>query len=141
MGRFKSSRKGKKRFNNKFKSGLEFDFAKKAKKQLLPFEYEPDRFAYVIQSHYLPDFKIRKDCYIETKGYFSSSNRSRMIAFKEQYPQVTIYLVFQKPENKINKNSETTYAEWAAKHGFEWSGINKHLPKHWWFPSDKEKPS
>jgi len=129
--------KHKRQHKNKFKSGLEAQFAKRATRALLPFSYEPDRFKYVIQSHYTPDFKIRENVYIETKGYFSASNRSRMLAFKEQYPQVTIYLVFQKPHNKINKNSETTYAEWATKQGFEWADIQKPLPKRWWFPDEK----
>ena len=133
MGRSKYKNKN----NEKYKSFLEKQFTTKAKKQLLPFSYETDKFKYVIQSHYLPDFKIREGVYIETKGYFSGSNRSRMLAFKEQYPDITIFLVFQKPHNKINKNSDTTYAEWSTKHGFEWSDIAKPLPRKWWFPEEK----
>ena len=124
---------------NKFKSGLEYRFAQKALKQLLPFSYEPDRFKYIIQSHYTPDFKIRDNVYIETKGYFSSSNRSRLLSFIEQYPQTTIYLVFQKPYNKLNKASDTTYAEWCDKHSIQWGDINKPLPKRWWFPTEEIK--
>jgi len=126
----------KSKYPHKFKSGLEKTFAAKAAKAMLPFSYEPDRFKYIIQSHYTPDFKIREGVYIETKGYFSSSNRSRMLAFKEQFPQVTIHLVFQKPHNKINKASETTYAEWATKHGYLWADIQKPLPKRWWFTEE-----
>jgi len=132
----------KSRYNKKprgkYKSGLEAAFAKKAAKQLLPCIYEPDRFKYIIQSHYTPDFKIRENVYIETKGYFSASNRSRLLAFLEQYPQVTIYLVFQRPQNFINKNSDTTYGEWCSKHGIPWADINKPLPKRWWFPEESK---
>jgi len=128
----------RKQKQHKFKSGLEKTFAAKATKAMLPFNYEPDRFKYIIQSHYTPDFKIRENVYIETKGYFSSSNRSRMLAFLEQYPQVTIYLVFQRPQNLINKNSETTYGEWCNKHQIEWADINKPLPKRWWFPEESK---
>lgn len=138
MARSRSTRSySSKQQKGKFKSGLEKLFALKATKQLLPFSYEPDRFKYVIQSHYTPDFKIRENVYIETKGYFSSSNRSRMLAFKEQFPHIAIYLVFQAPLNRINKNSETTYAEWATKHGYLWADIRKPLPKSWWFPEEK----
>jgi predicted nuclease of restriction endonuclease-like RecB superfamily len=123
----------------KFKSGLERVFSEKAKRVLLPFSYEPDRFKYVITSHYTPDFKIRNDVYIETKGYFSGANRARLLSFKEQYPHITIYLLFQRPENFIdNKTRKTTYGQWATKHGFEWAGIERPLPKQWWFPKGEK---
>ena len=108
---------------SRFKSGLEAEFAKKAFSMGIPRDYEPDTFAYQILSHYTPDFRIRRNFYVETKGYFSPSNRGRLLCFREQHPDITIYLVFQAPNNKLSSKSKTTYAEWAEKHGFKWCGI------------------
>lgn len=116
----------------KFKSGLEEQFAQKLISSGIEFKYEPDKFKYVIQSSYTPDFRIGPSIYIETKGYFSGANRSRLLCFKEQYPAVKVYLVFQKPNNYIdNKTKRTTYAQWCDRHSIGWSSIDKPIPKAW----------
>ena len=117
---------------SKYKSGLEEKFAQLAEKQKLKFTYEPAKFPYVVQSHYLPDFEIAKNRFVETKGFFSASNRQRMLMFKEQYPNVEILFLFGNADNKLNARSKTTYREWAEKHGFRCSDIRDPLPKAWW---------
>lgn len=117
---------------NKFKSGLEATFARMIVQAGLSADYEPDRFRVVVQSHYTPDWKISKNVYIETKGYFSPSNRSKLLSFKEQYPDIKIHLVFGESRNKLNKNSKTTYGQWATAHGFLWCDIRDGIPKEWW---------
>lgn len=107
----------------KYKSGLEARFAELLKKINIQAEYEATRFKFVKVGHYTPDWKISDNLYIETKGYFSPSNRGNLLSFKEQHPEVEIFLVFSAPHNKLNSKSKTTYAEWADKHGFRWSGI------------------
>lgn len=128
MGKSLSKTKKKKGF----KSKLEKDFAGLMFCSGLAFSYEPDRFAFVTQTHYTPDFKIKKNVYIETKGYFSPSNRSRLLSFREQFPQIQIYLMFQRADNYLDKKSKTTYAQWCDQHGFKWADIRKGIPKHWW---------
>jgi hypothetical protein len=115
-----------------YKSGLEETLVVKSKREGFKVVYEPDKFQYTIVSHYTPDFKLRENVFIETKGYFAPSNRSRLLSFKEQYPEVTIYLVFQRPELTITKKSKTTYGDWATKHGFEWCHIRDPIPKKWY---------
>lgn len=115
-----------------YKSRLEAKFAAMMKKAGKKAEYEVDKLEFITKTHYLPDWKIAPNVYIETKGYLSSSNRSRLIDFKKQYPHVTICLVFQESQNKIYRNSRTTYAQWATKNGFPWSDIKDGLPVHWW---------
>lgn len=113
-------------------SSLEAKFVALAKAQDLPFEFEADSFAYTIVSRYTPDFKIRKNVYIETKGHFDSSDRRKMVAFKQQYPHIRIHLLFGNANNKIRAGSKTTYAAWAVKNGFSWSDIREGLPRHLW---------
>ena len=117
---------------HKFKSGLEKLFALRILQSGLSAQYEPDRFPFVKKAHYTPDFKIKDKTYIETKGYFAPSDRSKFLSFKEQYPDITVYLVFGNAKNKLNKNSKTTYGEWATRHDITWTDISSGIPKEWW---------
>lgn len=128
MGRFypQGKRKGK------YKSGLEREFAALANNQGLKFEYEPTSFPYSRPSHYIPDWKIAENVYIETKGWLAPFQRANLIAFKEQYPQVRILLLFGNADNRLNARSKTTYAQWAERHGFEWADFRDGIPAQWW---------
>lgn len=48
-----------------------------------------------------------------------------MLAVKEQHPELHIILLFQNPNNKLYKNSKTTYAMWAEAHDFTWMTIHE----------------
>jgi hypothetical protein len=95
----------------------------------IPYEYEPDTFPYHVEEtrNYTPDFKYRKKTrakkffYVEYKGVLTVADRKKAKLFREQYPDVEFYFVFEKPNNKINKASKTTYAMWCDQHGFGWS--------------------
>lgn len=128
MARFfpKGKRKGK------YKSGLERDFAAEAKAKGLGFDYEPTSFPYSRPSHYIPDWRIAENVYIETKGWLAPFQRANLIAFKEQYPHVRILLLFGNSENKLNAKSKTTYAQWAERHGFESADFRDGIPVRWW---------
>jgi hypothetical protein len=95
-------------------------------------KYEADRIKFVKEAHYVPDWKIREGLYVETKGYFSPSNRANLLAFREQHPNITVCLVFQNSSNKLNSKSKTTYGEWCDKHDIRWWDIRKGLPKWLW---------
>jgi hypothetical protein len=110
---------------------LEDKFEELAAKSFSNVEYEAERFPYVIRSHYLPDWKIADGLFVETKGYFSAKNRSDLLSFREQYPDVTILLVFERSNNKLNSRSKTTYGEWATKYGFDWADIRDGIPRRW----------
>lgn len=120
------------------KSGLEAEFIRQATKKKLPFKYEEASFPYIIKFAYTPDFQIDDEgkVFVETKGHFDSADRRKMKAFKEQYPDIEVYLLFGNSENKISKKSKTTYAKWAEKHGFKWADIRNGFPSKWW---DKSK--
>jgi hypothetical protein len=48
---------------------------------------------------------------------------------KTSNPELDIRILFQTPNNKITKNSKTTYADWADKNGYLWAA--KEIPKEW----------
>jgi len=103
----------------------------------IEYGYEPDKFNYVIEATYTPDFKVG-DVYLETKGFFKPADRRKMLAVKKSNPDLDVRLVFQAPYNKISKNSKTTYAMWAEKNGFMWCPYYE-IPRDW-LNETKEKP-
>jgi len=100
------------------------------------YTYEPDSFKYVPPPQkYTPDFRIKKRkrsggyMYLEYKGNLKGSDRRKLLLVKAQHKDLDIRLVFEKPLNKINKQSNTTYAAWCEQHEFPWA--EKELPKEW----------
>lgn len=134
--RVRESKSRKKAVKDGFKSAFEQTIAKKLDYYNIPFEYEPYTMDYfltpnvkctcldcgssnVLEAHtYSPDFVLRDDLIIETKGLFSAKDRKKMIAVKKYNPDVKIVMLFQSPNNKITKKSKTTYEKWAVKNGF-----------------------
>lgn len=112
-----------------FKSGLE----KKVWAELpANVQYEPDNLPYTVVHQYKPDFKLKKNTYIEAKGRFLSSDRAKHLYIKEQHPEVKIYFLFGNADNKLTKSSKTSYADWCVKHGFEYADFYREgIPKHW----------
>lgn len=107
-------------------------FALYATQNGLKIQYEADKISYTRLSHYVPDWKIGPNVYIETKGYLSPSNRANMLSFREQHPSIRIYFLFGNADNKLNSKSHTSYGQWCDKHGFKWADIRKGIPKEWW---------
>lgn len=118
-----------------FRSGAELRFASYLKEKRVRFKYEEDSIAYVISEtrHYKPDFKLIKDngdpMYIEVKGFFSPSDRKKMLLVKESNPNLDVRMLFLS-DNKINKRSKTRYSEWCNKHNLPFH-IGMNLPKAW----------
>jgi hypothetical protein len=103
-------------------------------KRIMKSAYEKTKLEYIIpeSTHvYTPDFEIRSNVFIETKGIFDRDDRKKMLLVKEQHPDVTIYMFFSNSNAKIYKGSKTSYAMWCEKYGFEYSDIKKGLPDEW----------
>jgi hypothetical protein len=113
---------------NRYRSRFERNFAKDLSKLGVKFTYETDRIPYLKEATYTPDFKIG-NMYIETKGRFISSDRTKHLRIKEQHPELDIRFIFINSKNKLYKGSKTNYGEWCDKHGFLWA--DKTIPKEW----------
>lgn len=100
------------------KSGFE---DKVAKALGLSDAYETKGFAFVSKHKYTPDFEVASDVFIECKGYFKPSDRSKMLLARDQNAGVTFFLYFMNAGTKIHKKSETTYGDWCDKHSFPWA--------------------
>lgn len=94
-----------------------------------PVEYEKESYIYHEEHKYTSDFRLPNGIIVECKGYFDSSDRSKMLKVKKEHPEVDIRLLFQRSSNFISKNSLTTYGEWATQHGFKWA--EGTIPMDW----------
>jgi hypothetical protein len=113
-----------------YRSKAEKEFADVLADAKINFAYEPDRIPYVVHKKYLPDFYlVDYGFYIEFKGYFRSSDRSKHILIKEQHPHIDIRFIFMRANQKIYPTSKTSYGEWCDKHGFEWA--ENKIPDEW----------
>ena len=113
-----------------FRSGLEYRVAKQLEDQGYTYEYEQTKIPYQRKpSTYLVDFELHNGIIVEVKGYMDSADRSKHLLIKEQHPELDIRFLFGNAGNKLNKRSDTTYGEWATKHGFLYS--DKVVPESW----------
>lgn len=108
---------GKEEMMAKYRSKFEASVAKVIPKG---FEYETTKFTYELTHTYLPDWiDPSRQIMIETKGLFSSKDRTKALAIKKLYADWRLIFVFQNPNKMLSKKSKTTYHMWALAHGFE----------------------
>ncbi len=131
---------------NKYKSNYEVLFAKYLEKNSIPFDYEKKKLEYVVTHSYKVDFSFKSNIIIETKGYFTAQDRTKMLSVKKQYPELDIRMLFMH-NNKIHKSSPTRYGDWCDKHGFKWTvSPLGEIPANWLSdllrpPSSTKEPS
>lgn len=97
-------------------------------------EYEAEKLEYTETKQYIPDLIVTlrdgKKIYIEGKGFFPYADRAKMVAVKEQHPDLDIRIVFYRDTpSSLGKGNKTKPTEWATKYGFP-SSV-KEIPKEW----------
>lgn len=93
-------------------------------------EYETCQLQYLLKGNYYPDFILANGVIVETKGYFDSRSRAKMIAVKKANPDADIRMLFMNSKTKIRKGSKTSYADWCEKYGFPYAE-GSHIPLKW----------
>lgn len=129
----------------KFRSKFEASIAKQLDELGVKYEYEAVELKYDNKVHngrciscgsdavsstrsYLTDFYLPElDFYIEVKGRFTSTDRTKMRLVIEQ-TGLDIRMLFMQ-NNKLRKGSRTTYSEWCDKKGINYAF--KNVPKEW----------
>ena len=113
-----------------FKSMLEVRTAAWLEERSIPFLYEKEKWVYQHEPQtYKPDFCFG-DFVIECKGKLTKDVRKKILSIIRCNPDKKLFLVFEKPDNKINRGSKSTYADWANKVGIPWSTV---IPELTWF--------
>lgn len=114
-----------------YRSGLEKDVADELTEKGVDFEYETKKIKWVDHKirKYTPDFILSNGIIVETKGRFVAADRVKHLKIKEQYPDLDIRFVFSNPNAKLSKASNTTYAQWCRRHGFQYH--YQTIPQDW----------
>jgi hypothetical protein len=115
-----------------YRSGLEESEGKRFAAAGVEAEYEPFRIPYVKPAkdhHYTPDWVLPNGIIVETKGMFTTEDRTKHRLIREQYPDLDIRFVFSNPNSRIGKKSKTSYADWCDRLGVKWAA--KTTPQEW----------
>ena len=117
--------------SRRYRSQFEANFARNLRERKITSLYEQDKIQYIPKPRtYTPDFYIKEgDFYVETKGRFFATDRTKHLLIKEQHPDIDIRFVFLNAKNKLDKRSRTTYAQWCEKNGFLYA--EKRMPEEW----------
>jgi hypothetical protein len=115
------------------RSGLEVQLASQLDKAGVKYEYEPQQGKIDYIKHeekkYVPDFVLANGVIVEAKGEFTSKDRKKHLLIQEQHPKLDIRFVFSNPNQRIGKGSNTTYAMWCERHGFQYA--KAFIPDKW----------
>jgi len=114
-----------------FRSKLESRVASALDRIGVGYTYESHTLPYLRPQKYTPDFVLDNGVYLEVKGYFEPSDRTKHLLVREQNPDADIRFVFQNANTYLNKNSYTTYADWCEDKGFLWCDANSKIPLQW----------
>ena len=112
----------------KYRSKFEASTAKFLRANKVKFQYEPLTLDYVIVHKYKPDFVLGNGVFIETKGRFTSRDRTKMLQVQLRNPNVDIRFCFM-ADNFLYKGSNTRYSEWCKDNGFKY--CIKEIPRSW----------
>lgn len=129
------------------RNGLEYGVRDRLKELHADFEYENETLPYLSSvvggcckecgskkvgksRKYLPDFVVfhsdYSKMYIETKGRFPSTDRSKMRDVRRAHPAADIRMVF----SSTSKAREIEYGRWCEKNGFPYH-FGKDIPEDW----------
>lgn len=112
-----------------YKSGFERSIVANLKSRGVKFRYESKQVPYVLSRTYHPDFEmVDHGFFVEAKGLLDRDSRTKMIAVKQQHPELDIRFVFMNADKKV-PGLKQSHGEWATKNGFIWA--NERIPDEW----------
>ena len=124
-------------YKHGYKSGLELSVSEQITEAAYPLNYETETLNYTVpetKHKYTPDFVFTKRngeiMYVETKGRWTVADRKKMKHVLTSNPEIDIRMVFQNPNQRISKNSKTTYEAYANKLGIT-HVAKKQIPDVW----------
>ena len=122
----------------RYRSGFEVKVKKSLESRGIEFKYESEKLPYIVPESkrlYTPDFIVQTEVgttiYVEAKGNFTAADRKKMKLVIEQNPDKDIRMLLMR-NNKIQRNSRTTYGMWCDKHGIKWAvSVLGNIPESW----------
>lgn len=115
------------------RSGLELDVCRALDRQGIAYAYESFAIPFLQPAKprkYTPDILLLNNgIVIETKGRFETADRQKHLLVQKQYPDLDLRFVFSNPNQRISKQSKTTYALWCETNGFLYAKVS--IPPAW----------
>lgn len=120
-----------------------YDYLKEFIPKTMKVVYEDTELEYTITSKYRPDYRIsfRKNdgtvCYLEYKGggrAFDQAARAKMVAVKEQYPDIKFYIIFHTDFKVGPKRKDGSFyraSDWAKRNGFDFCVGIINIKEEW----------
>ena len=119
------------KWSHGFRSRFEFEFAQYLAKNKIRYNYEKDKFRYIVPiKSYTPDFYLKDyGFHLELKGNLDVTDRVKHLLVKEQNPTLDVRFIFPNSKKKIYKGSKTSYADWCNRHDFLYA--DNRIPAKW----------
>lgn len=114
------SRRRKRLCKEGYRSKFEVKVADALSKANIQATYESESLPYSIHLTYKPDWKVSNGVYVEAKGRFDYEERRKILAVIKSNPAVKVHMIFMR-NNKIRRDSPTTYGDWCDKHNIPWT--------------------
>lgn len=111
------------------RSKLELDVLEDLDDRNKDYAYEDDVFEYEVLRRYTPDLRLPGGIYVEIKGNFKPSDRTKMLYVMGQHPQLDLRLLFP-TNNKLTKTSKMRYSDWCERYGIKYH-IGRKIPEAW----------
>ena len=121
-----------------YRSGLELRTKEYLVEHNVKFKYEKVKIEWedLMYRTYTPDFVLGNGIIIETKGLFTSDDRRKHLAVKQQHPKLDIRFVFTSSKRKLSKGAKTTYGQWCEKNGIQYH--DRIIPEEWLHEKGKD---
>lgn len=116
----------------KYKSKFEQNIAKE-NRNVEGILYEPYKIEFIWpaqRSFYVPDWVLPNGIIVESKGRFTAHDRKKHLCIRDSNPELDIRFLFQRANERLRKDSKTTYGDWCTRNGFIWAE-GTEIPKEW----------
>ena len=124
-----------------YRSGLELKVSQYLDNYRIKYKYEAIKIEWEDLAYrtYTPDFVLKNNIIIETKGMFTTADRRKHLCIRKQHPELDIRFVFENSRRKLRKGAKSTYGQWCIRYGFQY--YDRIIPENWLKEKSKKNVS
>ena len=124
-----------------YRSGLELKVSQYLDNYRIKYKYEAIKIEWEDLAYrtYTPDFVLKNNIIIETKGMFTAADRRKHLCIRKQHPELDIRFVFENSRRKLRKGATSTYGQWCIRYGFQY--YDRIIPENWLKEKSKKNVS
>ena len=124
-----------------YRSGLELKVSQYLDNYRIKYKYEAIKIEWEDLAYrtYTPDFILKNNIIIETKGMFTAADRRKHLCIRKQHPELDIRFVLENSRRKLRKGAKSTYGQWCIRYGFQY--YDRIIPENWLKEKSKKNVS